>query len=105
MIYDEKHIPKPPTGICSDARRFWTSVNSLYELTPDRMEALVEACHSMTRARQCRKAIKAHGLTYLDKAGQPKPRPEVAQEKAAQLVYSKMIQLINIDPTDVGGYL
>jgi hypothetical protein len=55
-----------------------------------------------------REAIATHGITYQDRFGAPRVRPEVAIERDARLAFARLIRALRLDveagaPPGLGG--
>jgi|SRR4051794_28812248 P27 family predicted phage terminase small subunit len=91
-------VSKPPNHLSSTAKALYSEVIAAYSLeTPD-LKLLQLACEALDSAEQARKAIAEHGLTFIDKHGAVRARPEVAIERAARVSYARLLRDLNIDP-------
>jgi phage terminase small subunit len=77
-------MDKPTTGSSSAPehlspvmKEWWAEVVAKHKLEAHHVKLLQAACEAwdlMTLAREC---VAQHGLTFLGKDGEPRPRPEV----------------------------
>ena len=49
------------------------------------------------RSAQARRVLERDGLVFLDRFGQPRPRPEVAIEKDAKLLFARLTRELQLD--------
>ena|SRR5205809_732263 len=92
-----KPTPKPPAHLKKASRDWWAKVNSDYSLEDHHRRLLTLACESWERAQQARQAIEEHGLTFTDKAGQPRARPEVAIERDSRVVFARLLRELDLE--------
>ena len=87
---------KPPEHLSKNAQEFWRWATYEYRLTQDDLKVLLMACEAMDRCRQARKRLAKQGLTYTDRFGQPKSRPEVAIERDSRLAFTKLVRQLGL---------
>ena len=85
-----KHL-KPAT------QKWVAEIMSNYELESQHIRLLILAGESWDRAMQARKAIEVSGMIYLDKAGQPKPRPETIIERDQKILFARLMRELSLD--------
>jgi P27 family predicted phage terminase small subunit len=90
----EAKKPSPPSHLSKKAKRFWTRAleNENNKLQPYQIEILLKALEAFDRSEQARRILKREGLTYEDRFGQPRSRPEVAIERDARAQFAKLIE-------------
>jgi P27 family predicted phage terminase small subunit len=92
-----------PRHLSAKSRRWWHEVTTDYELEPHHLKLLVAACECLDRWEQARKALRKHGLTYVDRFQQPKTRPEVAIERDSRIQFARLLRELDLegepDPT------
>jgi phage terminase small subunit len=93
----KKHDPKPPGHLAAPTRRWWASVVASYELEEHHLRLLTLAGESWDRCTQAREAIREHGLTYDDRFGCPRSRPEVAVERDSRVAFARLIRELALD--------
>jgi hypothetical protein len=87
----------PPRYLSRQMKNFWKLTFERRDLQPHEEAIFLEACRSFERAEQARKVLLRKGLTYDDRFGQPRPRPEIAVERESRLVFAKLIKHLNLD--------
>ena len=60
-----------------------------FELEEHHLKLLTAACESWDRCQQARRRLKKHGLTYADRFGQPRARPEVGIERDNRIAFAR----------------
>jgi P27 family predicted phage terminase small subunit len=83
--------PEPPAHLSKKMKAFWRSVFQRKTLQEYQIEILLKACEAHDRAEQARRILKREGLTYEDRFGQPRSRPEVAIERDSRAQYAKLL--------------
>jgi hypothetical protein len=97
-------LSAPPRYLSKRMRALWTSIFATRKLEPHEAAILLEACLSFDRAEGARKVLEGTGLTFTDRFGQPRCRPEIAIERDNRIVFAKLIKQLNLYPPE-GGLL
>jgi phage terminase small subunit len=85
-----KHL-RPPT------RRWWLTVVDGYELEEHHLRLLTMIAEAWDRKEAARTAIVREGLVFTDRFGSPKPRPEVAVQRDAEIVFARLPRELKLD--------
>jgi len=85
-----KHLRKP-------TQTWVKSVLSDYDLEEHHFKILLSAAESWDRICAAREIVDAQGLTYTDRFGQPKARPEVAIERDSRIGFARLIRELALD--------
>lgn len=93
----KKTTHKPPKHLTAATKRWWASVNSEYALEDHHRRLLTLAAESWDRCEQARKAIAKHGLTFDDRFGQPRSRPEIAIERDNRIGFARLLRELALD--------
>lgn len=72
-----KTLPRPPRHLSADSRAWWRDVVRSTDLGPVQLMWLEVACESFESFAKCAEILRREGLTYTDRFGTPRPRPEV----------------------------
>jgi P27 family predicted phage terminase small subunit len=77
-------LPAPPARLTSrDAKEAWcTDGGDLVKakmLTRLDLRALADLCQAVGRMRACERDIEKHGMTYVNKDGEPRTHPSVTR--------------------------
>jgi P27 family predicted phage terminase small subunit len=88
---------RAPKHLSKTAAAWWRQVVASWELEPHHERLLTEAATSWDRAQEARSAIEEHGLTYTDRFGQPRVRPEVAVERDARSGFVRCMRELDLD--------
>jgi phage terminase small subunit len=89
--------PKAPKHLRPATRRWFVVVMTNFEMEEHHERVLLLACEALDRATAAREAIGKHGITYLDRFGAPKPRPEVAIERDSKVVFARLLRELRLD--------
>ena len=88
--------PRAPRHLRQPTRRWWDEVVREYVLEPHDLRLLQACCEAWDRLQQAREAL-ASGLTYTDRFGAPRPRPEVAIERDAAIRFARLARDLRLD--------
>jgi P27 family predicted phage terminase small subunit len=89
--------PRPPTHLKRTTRDWFKVVVADYELDDHHVRLLTLACEAWDRGVQAREIIETDGLTFVDRFGSPKPRPEVAIERDSRIGFARLIRELGLD--------
>lgn len=88
---------KPPKHLSPETKKWFASVMRGFELEPHHQRLLVLACESWDRTEQARRAIAENGITFRDKNGMPRARPEIRIERESKLTFEKLVRAMGLD--------
>ena len=88
---------KPPKYLRAETRKWWLSVTEDYDLELHHLRLLSMAAETWDEYCAAREAIKKHGMTYADRFGQPKSRPEIAIERDCRIGFARLIRELGLD--------
>jgi phage terminase small subunit len=86
----------PPRHLSRRMKAFWKSILATRKLEPHEEAIFLNACLSFDRAEAARKVLQQEGLTFNDRWGCPKARPEIAIEHDNRVVFAKLIKQLNL---------
>jgi hypothetical protein len=92
-----KLIDRPPSSLQAPGKDLWTSVVREYPLNLTSKKVLFQAAEALDRLRQIQTELKVTGLTFTDKAKQPKLHPLVLAEASARQQFVRCMRLLNLD--------
>jgi P27 family predicted phage terminase small subunit len=84
-----------------ETKKWFASVVEEYALEEHHLKLLTLACESWDRATQARESIAKHGLTYTDRFGAPRKRPEVSVEEAARIAFARLCKELDLSEESV----
>jgi phage terminase small subunit len=87
----------PPKHLRADTAAWFTSITKEYELDSHHVRLLVKASEAWDRSEQAREAIAKHGMTYQDRFGAPRARPECAIERDSRLAFARLVRELGLD--------
>lgn len=88
---------KPPKHLSAPTRCWFTSVFNQYLLEDHHLRLLTLACESWDRCSQAREVIDREGMTYTDRFGAPRMRPEVVIERDSRLAFARLVRELDLD--------
>ena len=86
-----------PSYLTAPTKDWWLWVVSEFELEQHHLKLLTAACESWDRTQQARKRLAKHGLTYQDRFGQPRTRPEVQIERDHRIAFARLLRELDLD--------
>ena len=86
-----------PKHLRAATKQWFTSVIEEFELDGHHVKLLVKACEAHDRGEQAREALAKEGLTFVDRFGSPRARPEVAIERDSRTGFARMLREIGLD--------
>jgi phage terminase small subunit len=92
----KKPTIKPPGHLRTETQRWWAGVLSEYLLEAHHIKLLTLAAESWDRATEAREAIAEHGLTFCDRFGSPRKRPEVSIAEAATIAFARLCRELDL---------
>lgn len=96
--------PDAPRHLRAGTRRWWDTVVADYDLEDHHLRLLTLAAEAWDRCAEAREILEAEGLTFTDRFGQPKARPEVAIERDSRIAFARLLRELGLDhamPEDV----
>lgn len=88
---------KTPKHLRAETARWFESVIRDFQLEPHHRKLLALAGEAWDRCMQVREAIDKHGITYPDRFGAPRARPEVAIERDSRLAFARLVRELDLD--------
>jgi len=79
--------PHAPAHLEAATAAWWRSVVTTWELDEYHERLLTLAAEAFGRAVQARQILNRKGITFKDRFGQPKPRPEIAVERDSRTAF------------------
>jgi phage terminase small subunit len=89
--------PKAPKHLRAATRKWFESVVAEFALEQHHVRLLLLAGESWDRGEQAREALATHGITFLDRFGSPRARPEVAVERDCRTGFARLIRELDLD--------
>ena len=90
-------LPKAPAHLKAATRRWFEEVATSFELEPHHHRLLQVACEAWDRCQEARSILDREGLTYEDRFGAPRARPEIAVERDSRLAFARMLRELALD--------
>lgn len=94
--------PSPPKHLRSASAKLWRSVVGEYILEEHHHRILQLACEALDRCQQARSVIDKKGLTYNDRFGQPRARPETGIERDNRLACIRALRELGLSVEEPG---
>jgi phage terminase small subunit len=91
-----------PKHLRPKTKKWFREVVATFELEPHHVRLLTLAGEAWDRAEQSRQAIAEKGLTYTDRFGCPRSRPEVAVERDSRVAFARLLRELQLDAPPPG---
>lgn len=88
---------KPPRHLTVRTRRWWAAVEATFDLEEHHRKLLTMAGEHWDRAAAAREAIAAHGLTFTDRYGAPRERPEIRIARDSTVLFARLVRELRLD--------
>ncbi len=89
-------MPHAPKHLQPKTRRWWMDVVKKHNLNTAQRHLLTLAGETWERSARARRVLEQDGLIFLDRFGQPRPRPEVEIEKDAKLLFTRLMRELQV---------
>src|SRR6266540_1901499 len=96
-LADSTATPHAPAHLEAATAAWWVEVVASWELDAHHVRLLTLAAEAFDRAQQTRRVLNRKGLTFRDRFGQPKPRPEVAIERDSRIAFARLLRELDLD--------
>jgi phage terminase small subunit len=88
---------QPPKHLRPDTAAWFAGIVAEYELDSHHLRLLTKACEAWDRSEQAREAVAKLGMTYEDRFGAPRARPEIAIERDSRLAFARLVRELGLD--------
>jgi phage terminase small subunit len=88
---------KAPKHLRPATKRWFESVLEDYELQEHHVRLLTLASEAWDRAEEAREVLGRDGLTYIDRFGAPRSRPEIAIERDSRIAFARLLRELDLD--------
>ncbi len=95
-----KETQTVPKHLQAATRAWYIDVTESYELEPHHLRLLQLAAEAWDRCQEARAVLSKSGLTYEDRFGAPRARPEVAVERDSRLAFARLVRELGLDLTE-----
>ena len=86
-----------PAHLAAPTRKWFAQVIADYELEPHHFKLLTLAGEAWDRGVQARLALAEYGLTYTDRFGAPRSRPEISVERDSRIAFARLCRELDLD--------
>lgn len=88
---------KTPMHLEAKTRKWWRNVLDDYDLEEHHVKLLTLAAEAWDRCQEARRILDENGLTYTDRFGCPRARPEVAIERDSRIAFARLLRELALD--------
>jgi P27 family predicted phage terminase small subunit len=111
MVQRQRKTPKAPSHLRAATRRWFNEIAETFELETHHLKLLTLAAESWDRCQEARAILDREGLTFKDRYGSPRSRPEISVERDSRLAFARLIRELGFDvatpentrPPRIGG--
>jgi phage terminase small subunit len=87
----------PPDHLKPATADWWKYIVGDYELESHHLRLLQLACEAWDRAQSAREIIDRDGISYVDRFGAPRSRPEIAVERDCRIGFARLVRELQLD--------
>lgn len=88
--------PVAPRELAPRGRKFWRSTVDVYELEPEELEILREACRTLDNLDALERVLKADGPMVKGSEGQQRIHPAFAEMRGGRLVLGRLLKQLDL---------
>jgi phage terminase small subunit len=88
---------KAPSHLRPTTKAWFNRVAARFDLEDHQVRLLTLAGESWDRCCQAREALRKFGLTYTDRFGAPRSRPELAVERDSRIAFARLVRELGFD--------
>jgi P27 family predicted phage terminase small subunit len=88
---------RAPKHLRPGTRRWWQHVVGEYDVQPHHRHLLTLSAEALDSCAKAREILDREGMTYTDRFGQPRARPEVAIERDSRLAFARLLRELALD--------
>lgn len=94
--------PKParPRDLRAAGKRMWGEVTGAFDLGPDEIGALIEACRTVDELDDLRAALDGQPMTVPGSTGQPVANPLLAEVRRHRATLAQLLDRLNLPAGD-----
>ncbi|MCO6436021.1 MAG: hypothetical protein J5J06_02925 [Phycisphaerae bacterium] len=92
-----KETIKAPKHLKPATRRWFEEIAAEFELEAHHVKLLTLAAESWDRCQGARELLDKSGVSYTDRFGCPRSRPEVAVERDSRLAFARLVRELGLD--------
>lgn len=89
-----------PARLGSKARTLWTSITGAYDLRPDELRVLEDACRQVDLVERLEKELAGADLTVRGSQGQPVANPLVQEIRQHRLAVKSLLGTLKLPDED-----
>lgn len=97
MKTDKPPPAPPPPHLRPATAAWWTQILTDFALESHHLRLLELAATAWDRAEGAREVIDKLGISYEDRFGAPRARPEVAVERDSRIGFARLIRELGLD--------
>ena len=88
--------PSAPAHLREETQAWWREMVEKYAMGSQHLKLLLAACESWDLYSDAMTVLRAQGLTFKNRFGQPCTRPEVAIMRDAKLAFVRIVRELNL---------
>lgn len=93
----KRTIPEAPDHLRPATAAWWRSIVESYELESHHLRLLTLAGEAWDRCQQARSIIDEEGMSYKDRFGAPRLRPECNVERDSRIAFARLLRELALD--------
>ncbi|MGC9543604.1 hypothetical protein [Streptomyces sp. UG1] len=93
---DAEKAPALPKGLRPPGRALWRAVTGDWELRPDELRVLEQACRTLDDEARLREELDQAAVMTAGSMGQPRVSPLFAEVRATRALLAKLLQQLGL---------
>ena len=86
-----------PEHLRPATRAWWLRVVEGWSVDDHHVRLLTLAAEAWDRCEAARRVLDEQGISYVDRFGAPRARPEVAVERDSRLAFARLLRQLDLD--------
>jgi len=96
--------PKAPAGLAVGGRRLWSNVAGEFELRPDELRVLEDACREVDLVDRMEIEVAKGPVLVPGSRGQDTAHPLIAEVRAHRLVLARLLRQLNLPDDEAAAH-
>ena len=92
----KEKLAAAPKDLSKEMKTWWEGIVAEFVLESSHLKLLALACRAWDRGEAARHVLRKHGLTFTDRHGIHRQRPEVSVERDCSILFARMLRELRI---------
>jgi hypothetical protein len=96
---------RAPKGLGRRGAKLWRGLVERFEFDLQEVDVLLETCRTLDVIDELTVVLERDGLMTVGSTGQPVVHPAVAERRAQQAAFARLVASLNVEAAEVGAVL